>query len=323
MIERHIDYLSFSQSFQESSFWTEKYKPCAAPAFYKRGYEDALGARFFFGNHKSNKAYVVLAGGALELYRDNGRHDPDILAWALGGDGRVGRLDLAVTDFIEDDFVTVDDVRLWYEQKKMTGALVARGAKFISGYTWDFEPRTETFYVGDLEKRGDVGIFRAYDKSLDLGIGNEIITRIELEIRGDKAHNTARRIAETNDISGNFRASFNVDDTEFERLMDAPAAEIVRGQGLKKRNEDEKMDARWQWLLDSVAPSLKEAWEYDNKVGRQDNRMVAFLLAAGVKQGEIMAMLDKLGVSWDTEGVGSSFPEKIRINSKKGLEDAR
>jgi len=170
---------------------------------------------------------------------------------------------------------------------------VSGGAKFISGYDEDLKPQTQTFYVGDMKGRGKKGIFRAYDKSLDLGIGNEIITRIELELRGSNAHQTAKRLAQTDDISGNFRAKFNVDSTDFERLMDSPAVKIQRGLGLKKRDDEEKMERRWEWLINQVAPSLKEAREYEMKEHGNNLKMYQFLRSSGLNFDSAKQLLAK------------------------------
>lgn len=309
MIERHLDYATYSVLLSEHSMIENGLRSVPAPRFYKRGYEGANGIRYFFGNPNSKKALVVISGTAFVSMRDAGDDDKSILAKAIEKGGKFSRLDLAITDYIEDDFITVGDVQRWYEKQKITSSLVSYGAKMISGYSWDFELKPETFYVGSLEKRGEKGIFRAYDKSLDLGIGNEIITRIELEERGEKSHNTAKRIADTGDISGNFRARFNVDDVQFERLMDAPAVEIQRGLGLRKKEEDEKMDGRWEWLMKQVAPSLKEAREYDMKHENKESRFYWFLRECGVTHDEITLMLVNMKKKWDNTDEDAEFPK--------------
>lgn len=293
MITRFLDYISCSASFDENHFWNEAFKPVQPVAFYKRGYQDSLGAKFFFGSHKTDKAFVVLAGKALASYRDAGRQDPDTLSWLLGRDGVFGRLDIAITDMTVGENIQVEAAKVWYENKLIESPLAPRGAKFISGYAWDDTPVVETFYVGDLKKRGNAGIFRAYDKSLDLSIGNGIITRIELEIRKDKANSVARRLSQDYDLSGNFRASFNVKSADFERLMDSPAIVPVRGLGLAKIEQSEKDDKRWSWLLDVVSKSLDEAIESDvsRKLGYERTKL--FLSKSGFSQKEIAWMLDK------------------------------
>lgn len=313
MIERHLDYATYSAIISEHSLIENGLQSVPPPRFYKRGYEDGWGRRYFFGNPNSKKALIVISGTAFVSMRDDGNDDKSILAKAIESGATFSRLDLAITDYIEDDFITVGDVQSWYEKQKITSVLTTYGAKMISGYQWDFVLKPETFYVGSLEKRGEKGIFRAYDKSLDLGIGNEIITRIELEERGEKSHNTAKRIADTGDISGNFRARFNVDDVQFERLMDAPAVEIQRGLGLRKKEEDEKMDGRWEWLMKQVAPSLKEAREYDMKHENKDSRFYWFLREAGITHDEIKSMLVNMKTMWDNT---DSDADKPRVSGK-------
>jgi len=293
MITRDLDYISCSASFKESAFWNEAFKPCKPVAFYKRGYEDALGAKFFFGSHKTDRAFIVLAGKALANYRDAGRQDPDTLAWLIGRDATFGRLDIAITDMTVGENIQVSAAQTWFESKLIESPLVARGATFISGYAWDDTPVVQTYYVGDLKKRGDVGIFRAYDKSLDIGIGNGIITRIELEIRKEKSNSVAKRLAKDFDLSGNFRASFNVKSQDFERLMDAPVANVKRGLGIARLDQDDKDDKRWAWLLDVVSKSLNDAILSDNKRGLGSERLKSFLAKSGFSQKEINWIIDK------------------------------
>jgi hypothetical protein len=293
MITRFLVYLSCSAAFEENHFWNEAFKPCKPVAFYKRGYEDSLGAKFFFGSHKTDKAFVVLAGKALANYRDAGRQEPDTLAWLLGKSGVFGRVDIAVTDMSIGENIQVDAAKRWFEKKLIESPLAQRGAKFISGYDWNDAPIVETFYVGELKKRGDVGIFRAYDKSLDLGIGNGIITRIELEIRKEKANSVARRLSQDYDLSGNFRASFDVRSSDFERLMDSPAIVPVRGVGLGKIEEQEKNDKRWEWLIGVVSKSLNEAIDSDLRQGLGTKRAYEFLEKSGFDARAIIFMLER------------------------------
>ena len=299
MIERHIDYLQFSALFSEQIIIEKRWESVPSPRFYQRGYKDEWGFRYYFGNPNSKKCLVVGSGSALEFLRDNGRLDAQILQWALESDAVFSRLDLAITDYIEDEFVTVGDVQKWYEKGLITSSLCNGGAKLISGYHNSDLPSVETFYIGSMAKRGKRGIFRAYDKSLDLGIGNEIITRLELEERGEKAHNTALRIAETNDIAGNFRARFDVASSDFDRLMDADAVSIHRGIGREKREDEEKMNGRWAWLMEQVAPALKEAQEYDKKHHPESKRFYWFLRESGMTHEQIKRMVDEIRKEWE------------------------
>ena len=152
------------------------------------------------------------------------------------------------------------------------------------------EDTIETLYIGDYMKRAKKGIFRAYYKGIDLGLADEIVTRIELEIKREKAQTVAKRLHEKMDIAGNFRTYFDVKHADFERIMEASAVEAVRGKGKLKKQEQEEIDSRWKWLMEQVAPALKEAIEKDEKYGLGNGRMFDFMARAGmVREAEKFA----------------------------------
>lgn len=299
MIERHIDYLQFSALFIEQILIEKQWETVPAPRFYQRGYKDAWGFRYYFGNPNTKKCLVVGAGDALANLRASGKFDAQILQYALENEAVFSRIDLAVTEWIEDDLVTVDDVENWYQNGLITSALVKHGGKMINGYDEDLKRQSETFYVGNLKRRSDFGLFRAYDKGIDFGFEKYLITRLEYEDRGEKAHNTALRIAETGDIAGNFRARFNVANETFNRLMDADAVILHRGAGKEKREDEEKMDGRWQWLMNQVAPALKEAQEWDKKHKPESKRFYWFLRESGMTHEQIKRMVDEIRKEWE------------------------
>lgn len=282
MIERFIDYLQFSANFREINAIENKYKPIRPVAFYERGYLGEFGIRYYFGNPNSKKALCILSGETLAVFRDKGHIDATILEWAFEYDAKVSRLDLAVTEWVGETLFTVGDVEQWYLGKQFSGSLVKYGAKKISSYDDDNGERPETFYIGDMGKRGKLGIFRAYNKGLQLNIGDYMATRIELELRGDKAQNNAVRICKTNDIAGNFRASLDCDNENYHRLMDSPIADISRGDAKAKLSEDERQDKRWEWLLNQVAPALREAIEDERKKDHRMPKLTQFLYESGL-----------------------------------------
>lgn len=301
MIERFVDYLQFSATFSEHRIREKGYEEVPAPRFYKRGYKDEWGFRFYFGNPNTNKALVVGAGSAMALLRDTGKTDAEIISWALGVNAVFSRVDLAVTEWIEDTLVTVDEVEAWYQGGLITSSLVALGGKMINGYDEMLERQSETFYVGNIKQRAKKGIFRAYDKGIEFDIEKYLVTRLELEDRGEKAHNTALRLAETNDIAGNFRARFDVKSDEFNRLMDADAVSIKRGIGKEKREDEEKMDSRWEWLMKQVAPALSEAREWDLKHKPQSTRFYWFLRESGMTHEQIKRMVAEIREMWENQ----------------------
>lgn len=282
MIERAVDYLQASALLSESAVIMKGFKPLPPVRFYKRGYQHPNGFRLYFGNPNSNKAMMIAAGDAMQSLRNDQRLDAEIIDWVLTAGGEISRIDLAVTEFIEDEFTTIEDVEQWVKKSLISSSLVTGGAKLISSISEDGENSRETLYIGDISKRGKKGIFRAYDKGIEMGLGSEIVTRIELELKREKAHNAAKRMVATNDIAGNFRAHFNVKSKDFERLMDADAVSLQRGKNQVKEAESEEIARRWDWLLEQVAPALKRAVLDERLAGRGDARLVDFMARAGI-----------------------------------------
>lgn len=282
MIERSIDYLHASLMLSESVLIMKGFKSLPPIKFYKRGYLHPFGFRIYFGNPNSVKAALVASGETMQSLRNDQHSDAEIVEWILSRGGEISRLDLAVTEWIEDELVTLEDVEKWYTQGLVDSALVAGQLKKISTSYVGGGNQVETLYIGRMSRRGRDGIFRAYDKSIELGIGTELATRIELELKREKANNVAKRIANTNDIAGNFRTHFNVKSNDFERLMEAPAVPAVRGKNLVKQAESEEMARRWDWLLKQVAPALKQAIKDDDIEVYGNPRVIDFLIRSGL-----------------------------------------
>lgn len=291
MIERFVDYIQASLSLSESAVIMKGFKPVSPVRFYKRGYLHPMGFRLYFGNPNSKKAMVVAAGEAMQSLRNDQYLDAEILDWFLSNDAEISRLDLAVTESESEDILIVEDVQEWFQKDLMESNLVKYGAKSISGHKVGCEHSLETFYVGSIKKRGDKGIFRAYDKGIVLGLTAKVITRIELELKREKAQSTAKRLAQSNDIAGNFRSRFNVRAAKFEELMDADAVSVQRGENRVKRPEEEETAKRWQWLIKQVAPALRDAIKDERKQGRGDALLTQFLIASGLQKEMIDASI--------------------------------
>lgn len=282
MIERAVDYIQASLSLSEQALIMRGYKPLPAIQFYKRGYQHPTGFRIYFGNPNSKKAIAIASGQAMESMRSLGKSDPEILDWILSEGGEISRIDLAVTEFVEDELLTIADVEKWFKLQLIESPLVSGGLKEISSISPEQEIARETIYIGNMQKRAKKGIFRAYDKGIELGLGSEIATRIELEIKREKAHSTAKRLAESGDIAGNFRAYFNVRSDDFNRVMDADAVAIHRGKNQVHIEESEEIERRWAWLMSQVAPALKSAVREERKHDSSDSRLIEFMIAAGI-----------------------------------------
>ncbi|AXH77634.1 MAG: replication initiation factor [Caudoviricetes sp.] len=292
-IERFVDYMQFSSHKVNAMACIElEYTPINPVRNYAIGYRTPLGIRVYFSTNPKNTPLIIASGEALQNLRDYGHSDVKILNWALEIEGKFSRIDLAVTESkTEHDpsIFTMSDVKRWVSEGLIDSPLVTGGARGIVEYApksavSDSKDTIQTIYVGDMSKRGEKGIFRAYDKGIELGIEAEnVISRIELEIKRDRAKVTGRLLANDYNIGGNFRARFNVNDPVFDRLMDSEVVEIKRGNGVKNKEENEALDKRWKWLIDTVAPSLKQAIESDKKLGRSDN-LQRFLRGAGLSK---------------------------------------
>lgn len=283
MIERFLDYIQFSAELNERVCIEKQYTPVPPLAWYKRGYRNEWGFRLYYGNVKSpNLAFVVASGEPLQNIRDTGKTDAEILRWGLEVDAKFTRIDLAVTEWNTfSGMVMVSDVEKWIKADLVDSVLLKYGAKVVEEIQKAGNIQ-ETLYVGDVKQRGKKGIFRAYDKGIELDIGQYMATRLELEDRGEKAHATAKRIADYGDIAGNFRARFNVRHKDFDRLMDADVVSISRGAGKKNKEEEEENNKRWIWLMNQVAPSLRNAIASDIKQGRGTHRLQSFALKSGM-----------------------------------------
>lgn len=295
MIERFIDYMQFSARFNERICIEKNYSIVPPVAWYKRGYRNDWGFRLYFGNVKApNLAFVVASGDTIQNLRNTGKTDAEIISWALEVDAKFTRIDLAVTEWIDESLVTVEDVISWYTKGLCESALAGFAGKIISSVRAGGETEQETFYIGNMKRRSSTGIFRAYDKGIELNIGKYLATRLELEDRGDKAHNTAKRIEKTGDIAGNFRARFNVRSEDFNRLMDADAVDTSRGVGRKNLEEEQENDKRWIWLMNQVAPAMREAISNDLKQGKGIHRAQVFALKSGMIENGLYKMFKPL-----------------------------
>jgi len=289
VIERTIDYLQFTGHIEEYQCIEQNYEPVRPVQFYQRGYRDAYGFRIFFGNQniKAKSALLIASGEPLQNMREMGYTDQHILNWALSVKGKVSRLDLAVTESMEENLtkiVTVKDIVQWLRDGLILSPLLGDTSKLISSLSVNEIAVNETLYIGDMKKRAKRGIFRAYDKGIELSLSPELKTRIELELKREKAHVNARRIAETGDIAGNFRASFDVKHEEFERLMQAQAVNVYANRGRKKKEQNEELDKRWDWLIGQVAPALAKAIRDDKELGYGDRRLTQFLIKSGLSK---------------------------------------
>jgi DNA relaxase NicK len=284
MIERHIDYLSLSVHLPETVCRDDNFEIIRPIANYKRGYKDDKQIRYYYGNPNSKKCYIVLSGEVLHALRCDGYVDAEIVEKYISLGARVSRIDIAVTEFVDDTILQVDTVAEWFRSGRVNSSWVAGGCKMIVDVPKDDLNSCQTVYIGSMADRGKKGIFRAYDKGFEMNLDEHIITRLEVEDRGDKAHVSARRLADGASVASVFRTRFDVQDDDFERLMQAPVADISRGRNFEKRDAIDARNKRWHWLINQVAPSIKQAMADDKRLELDDAMLSRFLSAAGLSE---------------------------------------
>lgn len=262
MIESTIDWIQFSTLYREQLCKENDHKEISGFGFYSHGYEDDMGVRRYYGNPNSKKAFVVLSGKTLYNYRALGWDMRDVVEEFLIEGANITRMDLCVTEYIEDNLITVDEISESFQKGEFSGTLTKYGGKQIKGFMpeapeeWETET-TETFYIGSFDRRGKNGIFRAYDKGLELGeFASNLITRLELEERGSNAHNNAKRYANGEKIQDMLNSRITSKSKQWERVIGSDTVDLTRGQQLIKTDEAIKLENRMKWLLNQVAPSL-------------------------------------------------------------------
>lgn len=291
--EKHLDYIQASFLVSEDDMRDRKLKAVAPVAFYKRGYIDPDGTRYYFGNPKSKKALMIASGNALQNIRNNDYSDENIVASLLKKEAKITRLDLAITQYDDPEMVTLEDMQEYFKQGKIKSPLANRGATLISSLELDGELYPETFYIGSLEKRGKKGLFRAYDKGVQFDISRYLMVRLELEERGENAHASANRIAEGNSVGSVFKSRFDIEDEKFQKMVNAQSASVLRGKAKDKEGKQAMIDKKWKWLMEAVAPAIRELIEYEGNEAGTSANMANFIMASGLRP-ELLKAVDWL-----------------------------
>lgn len=281
-VEKHLDYIQASVDISETALSSETIATVPPLSYYKRGYRDANGTRYYFGNPNSKKALLVMSGTALQSVRNSGYDDKDIAASLREKGAKFTRLDIALTQYDDDNMVSLRELQLNYSDGLIESPLVARGGTIISKLELDGEVYPETFYIGDLKKRAKKGLFRAYDKGKMLDITRDLMIRLELEERGHNAHSSAMRIANGASVSSVFRSRFDIKTDKFQSIIDAEPADISRGKASDIKSEETPEEKRWRWLIEQVAPTLRKALNENITREEADRNLFMFLHAAGM-----------------------------------------
>lgn len=266
MIEKFVDYLQVSSLYREQTCIEKGHAEINPIKFYPRGYEDELGVRRYFGNPNSIKALIIYSGKALHNWRVVGWKIEDAIEKFIENGASITRIDWCTTEYVEDNLITVDDVANDFEQSKFAGTLANYEAKKIVGIRPDApdgqKNTTQTFYIGSMDRRGKNGIFRAYDKGLEIGgIAAQLITRLELEERGTNAHNSAKRYVQGTELGEIVNSRLKSDGEQWCRVMGSKSVDISRGDNLIKTDDNEAHEKRKIWLMKQVLPALADTIE--------------------------------------------------------------
>jgi DNA relaxase NicK len=116
-----------------------------------------------------------------------------------------------------------------------------------------------------MAKRGKKGIVRAYDKALQLGLDDLRAYRIETEIRHKHAHICSKRIANGETIASVMNSKFFIDKKWYRDLLGSDIS-TSRFKDLHKE-EIAPIDAKMQWLMRAVTPTLQYVIDYDKANG--------------------------------------------------------
>lgn len=257
--EKSVDYLQYTSDVIPRFLGKDYLQRRPPIPFYKACNEYPCGTLVYFGNVNSEKYLIQMPGKACVEYTVDGKLLP--LTTCFGYGGKVSRLDLAVT--VDELWPLRAFKRVVGTEKLVSKRFESDAPKLICSANGD----VETVYVGSLKKRGKKGIFRAYNKGLESGLGGTYI-RFELEIRQKLATTAAKRLNDGKDIGDIIR-----------NVVDVPGAGWwVDMMGKKSEKlpffyDDDGSDPvtrRWHWLCTQVAPALAKLLVIEEKQGTEN-----------------------------------------------------
>lgn len=246
--EQKIDYIQYSTKRKfvgkGEDYETEK----ASNRFYRtqRRYED--GTVIMSGNPNTEKDLVIMSGKACDANRIK---LADEIRQEIEHGAKVSRIDLCVT---AEGIEPLQQFQAFVQKRKVVTRLFdLRDTKMIT----DIDSKVETMYIGDMKKRGRKGIFRAYNKGVEQGLDIDL-SRFELECKGTKAHNNAKRWVEGVSIGNMIRKTIDVPQLPVWVEIMGNCDPLPQYMPEDTSAEDEIM-ARWHWLTHQVAPALGKA----------------------------------------------------------------
>lgn len=264
--ETKIDYLVYNSAILPQS---DIFIVARSPL---RNYDKVLvlmnGVKAHTGHNNSDKYHIVCTGTTLDYLRET-KTDHEIIDTVITNNGRISRLDIAVTQYLDEDgLITLDD----FVQACKDYEIVSKHAKYgVKSVHNAYNDSHETCYVGDRKNRGKRGIFRAYDKGLEMNLESYLISRFELEEKRDAAIVSARRIADGNSLDSVLKSRFDLPQWEaWQQLLDAPSISVSRGKAVADHEQEAQQEAsakKWHWLLGTIAPIIGKQLAEDTLIG--------------------------------------------------------
>lgn len=262
---KDVDYLQFTYPTIPSWLNELPYPETSFIPFYKQVYRLECGTFIHFGNPNSEK-YLVQMPGAACSYHDMTTNKKR-LSSVFERDCAYSRVDLAIT---VNERTPLDRFILALRNDEvMSSKWDIDGATIIA----DKDGNPETVYVGNLKKRSKKGVFRAYDKCIQLGLESPLV-RFEIELRGRQANTTIKRLVAGADIGQIMRQLINIPGASWwnEVISATDAALPAIPPGAPTHSLIER---RWRWLDTQVAPALGRLLYMD--AGNAEGNLARFL----------------------------------------------
>lgn len=252
-VDKKIDWLQWSTP-KHQFLVSGDYELIRSPnKFYQYCAKYHGGILVMTGNPNTDKELVIMSGFACDTYRNQLKN---IAKKELDNGAKFSRIDLCVTC---DDGSLLDKFsEAMTDRKVVSRRYDLPKSKKIVG----LDNEVETLYVGDLDQRKKKGIFRAYNKGLQMNLGIDL-SRFELECKQSVAHSNAKRWLKGVEIGNMIRKGVDLPNENW--WVDVMGSNDPLPQDISdaikpiEKNEDE---ARWNWLINQVAPALGRAiWQ--------------------------------------------------------------
>jgi len=249
--EFKVDYLQFSAN--RLPHWLvhgpDDFRTRSNKLFYTHMTRYANGAMMYEGNPNTDKKLFVLSGSVCDKLQIT----PVWMQSMLQDNGTVSRIDLAVT-------TNVNVVNLIQRDNKYIETKLYNKIQIISDV--DYTP--QTLYCGDLKKRGEHGVVRAYDKAFQLGIDLPMY-RLEVEMKRKHATISAKRYGAGETIPAIMSAKFRIDRAWYHDIF---GDDISTMRFMDRAPESiSEIERKMLWLESQVLPSLQYVIDYDNANG--------------------------------------------------------